>query len=49
MKDSYREIVRSVPNSDCAFKYVELGRGVSLPAWEEERNLLLFFLEGKLN
>ncbi|WP_106829643.1 helix-turn-helix domain-containing protein [Parabacteroides pacaensis] len=48
MKDSYKEIVRSVPNSDCAFKYIELGRGVSLPSWDKEKNLLLFVLEGKL-
>lgn len=48
MKDTYKEIVRSVPNSDCAFKYILLSRGISLPAWGMERNLLLFVLEGKM-
>ncbi len=48
MKDTYKEIVRSVPNSDCAFKYIEISRGVGLPAWERERNVLLFVVSGKM-
>lgn len=48
MKDGYKEIIRSVPNSDCAFRYIELSRGMSLPAWGTEQNVLLFVLEGKL-
>lgn len=48
MKDTYKEIVRSVPNSDCAFKYVVLRKGGALPDWGMERNLLLFVMEGKM-
>lgn len=49
MKDTYREIDRSVPNSDCAFKYVEVSKGKVLPVWERQgRHVLLFVLSGKM-
>lgn len=48
MKEKYKEIVRSVPNSDCEFKYVEINKGHALPAWDTQRNVLLFVLEGTL-
>lgn len=48
MKNKYKELVHSVPNSDCVFKYIEVSRGTSLPVWENEQHVLLFVLEGKM-
>lgn len=48
MKATYQEIVRSVPNSDCSFKYIEISKGETLPARERGQNALLFVLTGKI-
>lgn len=48
MKDKYVEIARSVPNSDCIFKYVEVNKDFSFPAWEMNQHVLLFVLDGRL-
>lgn len=48
MKNTYKEIVRCVPNSDCAFKYIVSSKGITLPVWDTAKNLLLFVLEGKI-
>lgn len=48
MKSKYKELVHSVPNSDCVFKYIEVSRGTSLPIWLTGQNTLLFVLEGKM-
>lgn len=48
MKDKYKEIARSIPNSDCSFKYIEISKGTSLPMWGVEQHALLFVLEGQM-
>lgn len=48
MKDKYKEIVRSIPNSDCSFKYIEISKSTSLPVWSMDQHMLLFVLDGQL-
>lgn len=48
MKNKYKEIVRSIPNSDCSFKYIEISKGTALPVWGTAQHTLLFVLDGKL-
>lgn len=48
MQAKYREIVRAVPNSDCEFEYVEIGRGQNRPVPESGKHKLLFVLDGQI-
>lgn len=48
MKDKYKEIARSIPNSDCSFKYIEISKGTALPVWGTDQHMLLFVLDGQL-
>lgn len=48
MKDKYKEVIRSIPNSDCSFKYIEVSKGTSLPVWGTEQHTLLFVMSGGL-
>ena len=48
MKNKYKEIDRSIPNSDCSFKYIEISKGTALPVWGTEQHTLLFVLDGQL-
>lgn len=48
IKNEYKEIVRTIPNTDCCFKYLTVDKGLSLSFGKEEMNGLLFILTGKL-
>lgn len=48
MKDKYKEIVRTIPNSDCSFKYIEVSKGTTLPVWGTDQHTLLFVMSGGL-
>lgn len=49
LQEEYREIVRSVPNTDCSFQSVEIGKGFSMPfPGGDHPNRLLFVLSGKI-
>lgn len=48
MKNKYKEQIDLVPDSDCIFKYIEVGCGISLSVYPTEQNTLLFVLEGKM-
>lgn len=48
IKNEYKEIVRTLPNTDCCFKYLIVDKGVSFSFGEEKMNCLFFVLSGKV-